>query len=266
MTDTPEKAMPQVPLFTGTKSLDMVNHIMTLDNGRVWHFNRDCYGHPPGDCMRRQHEDTSPYCPECYRAYLSDCAEMQRSDRSAKVIAEAIDYGILPGWFASFKAHSLHPWQRGALDQLHARPDCNAWIGASRGTGKTSVAYHYLYQRTRAGVLPMFITASALGDSQCDAKLRRFASALELLVIDDAHNMHLSPYSVSTLHNVLSARQDKQVRTIITAEISGAKFGEMISAAVGAGKGKSTLDRLSWPKRQCMAITFEGARNLRHDK
>jgi len=266
MTGGIQKALERLQRLTTIEETDMQAGTMKMRDGRVWHYKRDCYGHPPGACKRRISSEGESYCAACQALVDSEREEQVSADRSAKVISEAIDYGILPGWFASFKAHSLHPWQRAALDQLHARPDCNAWIGASRGTGKTSVAYHYLHQCTRAGVLPMFITASALGDSQCDARLRRFASARELLVIDDAHNMHLSQYSVSALHNVLSARQDKQVRTIITAEISGAKFGEMISAAVGAGKGKSTLDRLSWPKRQCMAITFEGARNLRHDK
>jgi DNA replication protein DnaC len=266
MTPAPEKAITHVPLFSGVAALDMEAHIMTLDDGRVWHYLRDCYGHPPGGCIRKQTEAASPYCPECYRDYLAESREVARNETSAKTIDEAISYGLMPAWFAAFQAHSLHPWQRAALDQLHSRNDCCAWIAASRGTGKTSVAYHYAHQMTRAGIMPMFITAGALCDSQCDGRLRKFACVAPLLLLDDIHNMHLSQYSVAALHNVLSARHDKQVRTIVTSEVSGAKFGEMVSAAVGAGKGKSTLDRLSWPKRQCVAIAFDGARNLRRDK
>ena len=232
-------------------------------DGSIWRFETHCYGNPPGSCIRRHTPDTDPYCPTCSLAYEDDVKREKQRERTEAILTAAYDCGALPGDFKRWHKKGLYPWQIAARDALYMNDDCSAWIQGAPGTGKTELAFSIIDMEVKRGKECAFATGREVVSATQEYARRRAYTQYDLLVIDDVDKFNMTEFACSELHYILDRRNRNHIRTVVTSEFSGKRVAQMLGET--GHYGRSTIERLSWPKRPCLKVEMKGD-NLRRNE
>jgi len=244
-------------LLPGIKSYDVISGVMELDDGQVWRSKEFCHGHPFGTCKNRIYDVMEVYCPTCEQKYQDECARERMKEKAQSVIEACIGKGLIPADARNWEKLSLYAAQYSTFCDinegnqsifLHGVPASNLLAVVKKVIG------HELSRGRECG----FVTAHTLIRSQKDwGMIGKFGSA-NLLVIYDVDKAGFVEWNVPILHEVLSMRHSKGLRTIMTSEKSGKNIVSMLLEATKNQYGKTTLGLLSFPGRACRHIEFNG--------
>lgn len=250
-----------VHLMSNVESFDVDTGVMVYD-GNTWNSYTDCINSMFSGCKGKLRDVMDNYCPRCQVEQDAIEAKQEREERFNHMVGEAMALGTIPDDFAKWKPCGLYAWQSAALNECKADYHRNVWIYGSPGVGKTEVAYNVIYGALSNGYTAAFIDAKDISDMSRQHNRLRAIQGATVLVIDDLTKMYVTEYSASELHNLLNDRNKNKKRTIITSEISGAKFAKQLSAKTDGRYGQSTIDRLSWKGNVCKGVEMVGD-NLR---
>jgi DNA replication protein DnaC len=251
-----------VHLMSNVESFGVDTGIMVHKDGRVWDSYNACYNSIVSGCTGKPTDIMDSYCPRCRREIEEIERKREIEERFQRMLGEAIAIGTLPDDFAKWQPCGLYAWQSAALNECKADYHRNVWIYGNPGVGKTEVAYNVIHGALSNGYTAAFIDAKDISDMSRQHNRLRAVQGATVLVIDDLTKMYITEYSASELHNLLNDRNKNKRRTIITSEISGAKFAKQLSAKTDGRYGQSTIDRLSWKGSVCKGIEMVGD-NLR---
>ncbi len=227
------------------------------DRDWQWRWKTHCYGEPPGSCDRLMTTETQPYCTRCCRDYQRKCAEEAMKEKATSALQHGRDCGALPDDAIAWDRITLYPEQQALAGLIHAANGC-AYISGTPGCGKTILAQYLAAKALTAGHSVAFVTAYKMLRSGQNWDLQREFQGAYLLVIDDFDKARWNEYNVPVMHEFLSQRHTKRLRTIITSEINGRGVVKQMTEAQGGRSAKSTLERLSWAGAPCQHLELAG--------
>jgi DNA replication protein DnaC len=254
-------------LLDKVAAFDVDTGVMITPNGNTWNSYTDCLNSMVSGCTGKLRDIMDNYCPRCQREQDAIEAKQARDDRFKHMVGEAMALGAIPDDFAKWRPCGLYAWQSAALNECRADYHRNCWIYGTPGVGKTEVAYNVIHGAFLNGYTAAFIEAKEIAETCKQHNRRRNLETASVLVIDDMTKMYVTEYSASDLHNLLNDRNKNRRRTIVTSEVSGAKFAKELSSKTDGRYGISTIERLSWKGNVCKGIEMIGdnLRRVNHD-
>lgn len=234
---------------------------MHYDDGRVWNHGV-CINSIVSGCHNPVDWQTggTSYCRKCAAEYDAECEAERKRDQFDRMIADSMSMGLIPRAVANYRERGLYHWQSNALNELRANRDRCAWLQDIPGAGKSEVGIILVHTALRYGVPAAFVDCAGTGfqDVMRQHNTRTALERVKLLVLDDISKMTVTDYAAGELHNVLTARNQAKLRTVVIDEKTGNEFAKMLASKTDGRFGKSVVDRLNWKGGQCVAIAMQG--------
>jgi hypothetical protein len=244
-------------LLPGIQSYDVITGVMVMDDGHVWRSKEVCHGHPRGTCNNRLAMPTDIYCYSCEQKYDAECARERMKEKSMSVTENCIAKGMIPADARHWNESSLYAGQYAAFCDINDGNQ-SVFLHGVPASNLLPVVKKVIGFELSHGRECGFVTAHTLIRSQKEWGIIGKYSSVNLLVIYDVDKGGFTDWNVPILHEVLSARHSKNLRTIMTSEKNGKHIVSMLSEATNREYGKSTLERMSFPGRACRHIEFNG--------
>lgn len=129
--------------------------------------------------------------------------------------------------------------QKNYLELLHSiEPDClpNAVFAGTAGLGKTRLARSLGYAACQSGLSVLFVTAAEIVNNLAtaqkafclEAELRKYRRP-QVLIVDELGYVSMAPQESNLFFQVISARHDQGLGTIVTTNLPFGKFNQIFA-------------------------------------